>query len=109
MVRNSIIILLGSFFLFQLINCKNSETKGDIGYGIFFYQNCSSCHGIKDGFDAAPSLLNLNEYDSLTLHKKLNGIKEDSVHGNCFKSIEYSAKEANSIEEYIKHYFNPRY
>lgn len=92
------------------MNCKHSNTKGDIGYGkSFFTQNCSTCHGRNDGFDNAPSLLTLNAYDSLTLLKKLSSIKRDSLHGNYFKSIKYSNREINSIEEYIKKYFEPHY
>lgn len=112
MNSRSIIILFGFVFLLQLINCKESDknAKADIGYGkSFFNQNCSSCHGTIDGFDNAPSLVLLNNYDSLTLLKKLSDIKQDSLHGNYFKSIKYSDRETNSIEAYIKTYFEPHY
>jgi|GEM_PF-6792736 len=109
-IRHSIIILLGTFFLFQLLNCKNSDAEDDIEYGkSFFNQNCSACHGKNAGFNNAISLISLNHYDSLTLLRKLNDIKRDSVHSNYFKSVKYSNREINSIEKYIKNYFEPRY
>jgi len=108
--RYSVIILSGFAFLIQITNCKNFNTKDGIGYGkSFFNDNCSACHGKNDGFDDAPSLLTLNNYDSITLLKKLNSIKQDSVHRNYFKSIKYSNKEINSIAQYIKDYFIPHY
>jgi cytochrome c553 len=107
-IRHSIIIAFGFVFLLQLINCKDSNTKADLGYGkSFFNQNCSSCHEKNGGFDNAPSLVLLNKYDSLTLLKKLSDIKQDSLHGNYFKSVKYSNREINSIEEYIKNHCCP--
>jgi mono/diheme cytochrome c family protein len=107
-----IIILLGFSFFLQLINCKESDKNAtaDIGYGkSFFNQNCSSCHGRNDGFNKAPSLELLNTYDSLILPKKLRDIKRDTVHGSYFKSVKYSDREINSIEAYIRNYFDSIY
>lgn len=109
-IRSSIIMICGFIFMYQLTNCKESNGKENLGYGkTFFNQYCSACHGKNDGFNNAPSLLALNNYDSLTLLKKLRGIKKDSLHNSCLKSVKYSNKEITSIEKYIKDYFELHY
>ena len=91
-------------------NCNYSNTKADIGYGkSYFSKNCSACHGRNDGFDNGPSLLTLNNYDSLILFKKLTDIKTDPFHENYLKSLPYSNREINSICKYIKNYFELHY
>lgn len=106
----SILILICSVFLFQLTSCKNSDTKADIGYGkTYFMDNCSACHGRYKGFDNAPSILTMYNYDSLILLKKLVNIKQDSIHKNYFNSEKYSDKEINSLLLYIREYFEPRF
>lgn len=110
LIIHSLYFLFGIVFLLQFIQCNESDTKEDIGYGkSFFIENCSSCHQRNDGYNEAPSLLVLNNYDSLSLFNKLSNIKQDSIHGNYFKNLKYSNKEANSIYEYIKHTFEPHY
>jgi mono/diheme cytochrome c family protein len=92
------------------MSCENSNARADIGYGkSYFTINCSSCHGRNDGFGNAPSLLTLNDYDSLILLRKLRDIKKDSLHSDYFRSVKYSDREINSIREYIKNYFEPHY
>lgn len=81
LISHSILILIGFVFLLYFISCKNSDTKADIGYGkSYFMNNCSSCHGRFNGFDNAPSILTMHNYDSLILLKKLRNIKQDSLH-----------------------------
>ena len=107
---NSFLILLVFFFLFQIIKCKNTNSEADVGYGkTYFNQNCNACHGQLSGFENAPSLSSLNNYDSLDLLKKLISITKDSLHRHRLESVNYSNKEINSINVYIKNYFKPHY
>jgi hypothetical protein len=108
MVHRNALLLLMVAFLLQLISCKDSKTNKDVSYGkVYFYQNCSVCHERVVGYENAPSLLVLYNYDSLTLLKKLVQIKKDSIHGNY--CVDYSDKEINSLHTFIKKYFERRY
>jgi mono/diheme cytochrome c family protein len=110
-IISSIIALFGFIFLLQIAGCRNNNSKANIGIGnSIFNQYCSSCHGLKDGgFNNAPGLITLDNYDSLTLLKKLRQIGDDSLHGSYLKSINYSNREVTSIYQYIKNYFKPHY
>jgi mono/diheme cytochrome c family protein len=110
LITHSLYFLFGIVFSLQFIQCNESDTKGDIGYGkSFFIKNCASCHQWNNGYKGAPGLLVLNSYDSLTLFNKLHNFKQDSVHGNYFKDLKYTNKEVNSIYKYIRYTFEPHY
>jgi mono/diheme cytochrome c family protein len=94
----------------ELNDLYTDTSTAGIGYGkLFFYKNCSACHGPRDGYKNAPTTFDLNKFDSLELQNKLKNIKSDSVHKHFIEPIEYSDKEIISIREFIKDYFNPRY
>jgi len=97
-------------FIFTLlaIGCKDSDSKGDIGYGsTVFKKQCFACHGRFDGYQSAPGLITLNRYDSITLVQKLRGIKKDSLHQILINN--FSEKDVQSVYKYIRFYFEPRY
>jgi cytochrome c553 len=107
---NSIAILFSFILLRQITGCTNNSSKADVTYGnSFFTKNCSHCHAQNDMADKTPGLVSLNNYDSLTLLKKLIEIRKDSVHGDYLKPVNYSSKEIDAIYAYIKDYFRPRY
>jgi len=85
-----------------LISCKNYHSIPTIAYGeSFFSKNCSACHGLFHAVDSSPSLLTLNNYDSLTFFKKLNKIREDSLHGPYLQSIKFSEKEIRDQVKFL--------
>lgn len=92
-----------------LISCNNSDRKADLEYGTsLFRQKCMACHGRFDGlFENAPGLITLQNCDSLTLVRRLWKIKGDNIHKDRVEP--YNAKEVNSIYQYIRVYFEPRY
>lgn len=92
-----------------LASCNNSDTKADLRYGSsLFRQKCVACHGRFDGgYENAPGLITLQNFDSLTLIRRLWKIKKDSMHKDRFEP--YNGKEVNSIYRYIRDYFEPRY
>lgn len=99
---------LGMVLFIATYSCNRPNSNADIKYGgDIFIANCASCHGVRDGYKTAPTLWTLHTYDSLTLIRKLNEIKSDSLHHGRFP--EDSNKVLSSIYMYIKDYFEPRY
>jgi mono/diheme cytochrome c family protein len=110
LIIHSIYFLLGFALFLEFIQCNKPDDKGNVAYGkSFFITNCASCHQRSDGYKNAPSIIALNNYDSLTLLKKLSYIQQDSVHIYYFKTATYSNKEINSIYKYIKSTLEPHY
>lgn len=101
------LIIVGLVIIVQFIGCTYSDTEANVGYGkSYFMQHCASCHGRYQGFQNAPGILTLYTYDSLTLLKKLENIKEDSLHKN-YLNYKYSEYEIKSLLIFIRKYFDP--
>jgi hypothetical protein len=96
-------------FLCVGMNCKISRKPPSLSYGSNIFRNyCSPCHIRYDSQDT-PGLITFNRLDSMALLKALSRIKQDSTHAKLCESLNYDHAEVESVYQYIRDYFSPRF